>query len=122
MARLKNPENVLLGRRLQISAAPNAAPLVATHTVGKAPTFTSEHKDWPERPSQFTAYVGSANPKSMEALRWTATEENPIRAASVRTHDLEAHSQLSGVHGSQHNCAKRGAFGDSEEDGCEQRS
>ena len=35
-----------------------AAPLVDTRTIGKAPTFTGKHKDWPELSFQFTAYKG----------------------------------------------------------------
>ena len=62
-----------------------AALLVDTRTIGKAPTFTGEHKKWPEWSFQFTACIGSANPKSNEALRWAAMEENPITTASVKT-------------------------------------
>ena len=57
----------------------------------------------------------------MEALRWTATEENPIRAASVRTHDLEAHnSQVCMVHSTT--VQKEGSLVTVKKDGCEQRS
>ena len=57
--------------RQQVAAGPKvAAPLVDTRTVGKSPTFTGEHKEWSEWSFQFTAYMGSANPKSIEAMRW----------------------------------------------------
>ena len=88
-------EQALLDTRLQISAAPKSSPLVHTRTIGKAPTFTDEHKDWPERSFQCTAYMGSANlksfanPKSIEALRWAAMDENLIGADDVETHGFE---------------------------------
>ena len=52
------------------------APLVDARTIGKAPTFTGEHQDRPEWSFQLTAHVGSANPKSIEALRWAAMWED----------------------------------------------
>ena len=65
--------------RRQVAAVPKVtAPLVDTRTIGKAPTFTGEHKDWPEWSFQFTAYMESANPKSIEALRWAAMEDKQI--------------------------------------------
>ena len=79
--------------RQQIAAAPKAAaPLVGTRTIGKAPTFTGEHKDWPECSFQFTAYMGSANPKSTEALRWAAMADGKITAAAVAKHSFEEHN------------------------------
>ena len=48
--------------------------------AAKRQHFTGEHKDWP-----LTAYMGSANPKSIEAPRGAVTEENPIAAAAGRT-------------------------------------
>ena len=79
--------------RMQISGSPKAVPLVDIRTIGKAPTFIGENKDWPEWSFQFTAYMGSANPKSVEALRWAAMAENPIAAAAVRTQALEANNR-----------------------------
>ena len=66
MARLV--QRVLLDTRQQLAVAPKSTPLVDTRTIGKAPTFTGEHKDWPEWSFQFVAYMGSANPKSIDAL------------------------------------------------------
>ena len=40
-------------------------------------------QDWPERSFQLTAHMGSANPESIEALRWAAMEEDKITAAAV---------------------------------------
>ena len=40
----------------------------------------------------FAANVRLASPEWIEALCGAATEENPIRAASVRTQDFEAHN------------------------------
>ena len=63
--------------RQQVADGPKvAAPLVNTRTIGKALTFTGEHMDWPEWSFQFTAYMESAKPKSIEALRKTAMEDH----------------------------------------------
>ena len=57
-------------RPLQVAAVQKfTAPLVDIRTNGTAPTFTGEHKDWPEWSFQVTAYMGSANPKWIQALR-----------------------------------------------------
>ena len=60
MARLIQTEQASLDTRQQVAAAPRAAaaPLVDTRTIGKAPTLTSEHKDWPKWSFQLTATVG----------------------------------------------------------------
>ena len=42
------------------------------------------------RSFQFSTYMGSA--KSIEALRWAAMEENPIKAGTVRTQGFEDHN------------------------------
>ena len=63
MARLVQTGRVLLDTRQQIAAVPKSTPLVDTRTIGKALTFTGEHKDWPEWSFQFVAYMGSVNPK-----------------------------------------------------------
>ena len=57
-----------------------------------APTCTGNHKDWPELSFLFAAYMGDANPKSVEALRRATVEENPIAAAAVTTHGFEDHN------------------------------
>ena len=57
---------------LQCFAAPREAPLLDTHTIGRAPTFTGDHKDWPEWSFQFTTHVGSTTTKPIGALRWAA--------------------------------------------------
>ena len=41
---------------------------------------------------QFTAYMVSANPKSIEALRWEALLENDVTAAAVKTKVFEEHN------------------------------
>ena len=49
MARLIQTEQALLDTRQQVAAVSKVtAPLLDTRTIGKAPTFTSEHKDWTE--------------------------------------------------------------------------
>ena len=75
MARVMQTEQALLDTRL-VSAGPNTAPLVVTRTVGAAPTFTGERKDWPEWSFQFTASTGSAN----------SSEKTRPQAAFERTH------------------------------------
>ena len=90
MARLIQTEQALMDTRQQVAAVPKVtAPLVDTRTIGKAPTFTGEHKDWPFK---FTAYMGSANPRSIEALRWAAMEEDKITAAAVVKQSFEEHN------------------------------
>ena len=61
-------------------------------TIGKAPIFTAEHKDWPEWSFQFTAHMGSTNPKSIEALCWASMEEDKITVAAVVKQSLEEHT------------------------------
>ena len=79
--------------RQQVAAVPKvAAPLVDANTIGKASAFTGEHKDWPELSFQFTAYMGSANPKSIEALRWAAMQGAKITAAAVVQQSFEEHN------------------------------
>ena len=63
-----------------------------TRTIGKALTLTGEHKDWPEWSFQFTANVGSANPKSIEALRRAAMEEDKITVAAVAKQSFKEHN------------------------------
>ena len=71
---------------------PKSAPLVDTRTIGKAPTFTGEHKDWPEWSFQFIAYTGSANPKSIESMRRAAMEDDKITAAAVTQQSFDEHN------------------------------
>ena len=90
MARLVQTEVALMDTRQQGAAVSNVtAPLVDTRTSGKAPTFTGEHNDWLEWSFQFTACMGSANPKSIEALRWAAMEEDKITVAAVVKQSFE---------------------------------
>ena len=96
MARLIQTEQALLDMRLQISAAPKEAPLVDTRTIGKAPTFFFVTKTGQSVSFQFLAHMRSANPKSIEAIRWAATAVNPIGVAAVRTQGLRG-SQSSAV-------------------------
>ena len=90
MTRLTPPEQALFDTRQHVAAAARAAArLVDTRTIGKAPTFSGEHKDWPDWSFQCTAYMGSANPKSIEAPRWAAMEETQIAAEALRTRGFE---------------------------------
>ena len=58
IARLVQTEKALMDTRQQVAAVPKMeALLVDTRTIGKAPTSTGEHKDWPEWSFQFTAYM-----------------------------------------------------------------
>ena len=85
MTRLVQTERALMETRQQVASGEKvAAPLVDTRTIGKAPTFTGEHKDWPEWSIQFTAYMGSANPSRLKhcaGLRWRKTRSQPQRGA-----------------------------------------
>ena len=94
MARLMiQTERDLVDTRQQVAALPEVtAPLVDTRTSGKAPTFTGEHKDWPEWSVQLTACMRSANPKSIEALCWAANEEDKITVAAVVKQSFEDHN------------------------------
>ena len=93
VARLVQTERVFMDTRQQVAAVPKvSSPLVDTRTVGKAPTFTGEHKDWPEWSSQFTADMGLANSKSIEAMRWSAMEEDKITGAAVAQQSFEEHN------------------------------
>ena len=79
--------------RQQVAVVPKvSAPLVDARTINKAPTFTGEHKVWPEWSFQFTAYMGSANPISIEAKRWAAMEDDKITAAAVAQQSFEKHN------------------------------
>ena len=90
MTLLVQTERALMDTRQQVAAVPMvAAPLVDTRTTGKAPTFTGEHKYWPEWSFQFTAYMGSANPKPIQALRWSVMEDAKITAAAVVQQSFE---------------------------------
>ena len=85
MARLILAEQALLDARLQISAARKAAPLGA-NVHRRAQSLA---KQWS---FEVATYTRSANPKSIEALRWAAMEENPIRDASVTAQYFKAHN------------------------------
>ena len=82
----------LIDTRLLVAAVPKAAPRVDTPVNGKAPAFTGEHNDWPECSFQFGTCMGPANPKSTEALRWAAMDENSIAAGAVRAQEFEEHN------------------------------
>ena len=93
MTLLVQTERALMDTRQQIAGAPKAAaPLVDTRTIGKAATFTGNHKDWPEWSFQFTANMGSATPKSIEALRWAAMADAKITATAVVQQSFEEHN------------------------------
>ena len=80
--------------RLQVAVPKATAPLVDTRTIGEALTFTGGHKDWPEWSCQFPAYMGSANPKLRETLRWAAMEEDKITVAAVVRESFENPNHL----------------------------
>ena len=93
MTRLEQTERALMDTRRYVAAVPKVtAPLVDTRTIGEALSFTGEHKAWSEWSFQFTVYMGSANPKSIEALRWTAMQDAKITAAAVVQKSIEEHS------------------------------
>ena len=79
--------------RQQVAAGPKvAAPLVGTRTVGKSPTFTGEHKDWVRVVISVHCVHGSANPKSIEAMRWAAMQDGKFTAAAIVQQSFEVHN------------------------------
>ena len=59
MTRPVQAERAPMDTRQQVADAPKVmARLVDTSSTGGAPTFTGEHKDWPEWSFQFTALHG----------------------------------------------------------------
>ena len=92
-ARLVQTERALMDTRQQVAAVPKVStPLVDTRTIGKAPSFTGGHKDCPEWSFQCIAYMASANPKSIEAMRFAAMEEDKITAAATTQQSFEEHN------------------------------
>ena len=79
--------------RKRVPRTPKAAtaPLVDTRTIGKAPNI-HRRAQGPERSFPFTAHTGSADPKSIEALRWAALEENTVAATAVTEQSFEEHN------------------------------
>ena len=74
-SRLVMTENALVEARAAIVPTPKTASLVDTRSIGKAPSFSGEHKEWHDWSFQFTAYMGSANARAIEALKAAATSE-----------------------------------------------
>ena len=88
-----NGERAPMDTRRYVAAVPKVtAPLVDTRTIGEALSFIGEHRDWPEWSFQFTVYMGSANPKSIEALRSAAMQDAKITAAAVVQQSIEEHN------------------------------
>ena len=59
---------------------------------------TGEHEDWPGWSFQFTAYMGSAYPKSSEALRWAAIVVSWAQACGLGKPKHIRHYRASLVH------------------------
>ena len=76
--RLVMTEKALVDARAATAPQPKTAGLVDTRSIGKAPNFSGEHKDWHDWSFQFTAYMGSANPRAIDSLRLAGTRETPI--------------------------------------------
>ena len=92
MPRLVRTERSLMDTRQQVASVWRAtAPFVDTRTNGNTLTFTDGHK-WPEWSFQFTADMGSANPNSIEALRWSATEADKVTVAAMVKQSFEDHN------------------------------
>ena len=86
VARLIQTVQALMDTRQQVAAVPKVtALLVDTRTIGK----THTHTKWS---FQFTAYMGSVNPKPIEALRLAAMEEDKITAATVVKQSFDEHN------------------------------
>ncbi len=59
------------------------APPVDTRSIGKAPSFSGEHKEWHDWSFHFTAYMGSANARAIDALKAAATSELAITSEDL---------------------------------------
>ena len=77
-SRLVMTENALVEARAAIVPTPKTASLVDTRSIGKAPSFSGEHKEWHDWSFQLTAYMGSANARAIDALKAAATSELAI--------------------------------------------
>ena len=67
MARLIQRERALVDTRQQVAAVPKVtAPLVDTNTWTNSPTFTGEHKDWPEWSFQFSLSIHGIRESQVE--------------------------------------------------------
>ena len=105
MPRLVQTERSLMDTRQKVAGVWRAtAPFVDTRTIGNDPTFTDEHK-WPEWFFQFIAHMGSANPNSIEALRWSAMEADKVTVAAMVKQSFEDHNLQ--LYLAWHCCAQR---------------
>ena len=93
---------------LATATARATSSLVDTRSIGKAPNFSGEHKDWHDWSFQFVAYMGSANPKCIEALKAAAQREMAISNAEVDAMG-EEYKQLSTSRTSGWRCYARAA-------------
>mgnify|MGYP002809519574 CR=1 FL=1 len=66
---LVQAEAALVEARATATPTPKTAILVDTRSIGKAPNFSGDHKDWHDWSYQFTAYMGSANARAITALK-----------------------------------------------------
>ena len=79
-SRLVMIENALVEAKAAIAPTPNTTRLVDTRSIGKAPSFSGEHKEWHDWSFQFSAYLGSASARAIDALKAAATREQIIRS------------------------------------------
>ena len=61
--------------------------LVDTRNIGKVPNFSGEGEVWSELAFQFGAFVGAANPKVTQALKWATAAELAIDEEDADTED-----------------------------------
>jgi hypothetical protein len=76
--RLVHAETALVEARATATPTPKMASLMDTRSIGKAPNFSGDHKEWHDWSFQFTAYMGSANARAITALKAAATRETAI--------------------------------------------
>ena len=57
--RLVQAETTLVEARATATPTPKTASLVDARSIGKAPNFSGDHKEWHDWNFQFTAYMGS---------------------------------------------------------------
>jgi len=85
-ARLTQQERALAESRATSPLAATVratSSLVDTRSIGKAPSLSGDHKDWHDWSFQLVAYMRSANPKCIAAMKAAAQREMAISNAEA---------------------------------------
>ena len=81
--RLIMTEKALVEARAGTPPPQRMTPLVGTRSIGKAPSFSGEHKGWRDWSFQCTAYMGSANARAIDALKAASVREATIASENL---------------------------------------